>query len=140
MTEEPRPLSRSYLNKLKREFGGPHAEVAQFGRYIGVRRNCFMDTLEFQLEHPDWLLVHGVIQGWIGHAWCEKNGRYWNPKALSKEEPRGRYVISISVGGYVDEPPGTVTRKYTVDEARKQILKTGHAGPWAELGPPEEST
>jgi hypothetical protein len=85
--------------------------------------------LDNQYKDKDLVLVHGIVTGQgaiegiqFGHAWVEK----------------GNTVIDKSNGRSIELPKAVYyalgkikkTKRYTVAEAVKKMLDTGHFGPW----------
>lgn len=116
--------------------------------------DCFQVAGRLATEHRDWLLCHGVVQGQgplegrrLWHAWCEYDEVIKLPPV--EERPPGfehlrdttlTYVVDRSNGNDVTAPaafyyqvarihPDKVQR-YTWDQARVEMLRHLHWGPW----------
>lgn len=72
------------------------------------------------------VLVHGTIQGFGNppnpHAWIEfRDGTVWEP-ITEQYFGAGEWVAFAN--------PGAEAVRYTVQEARRRAVVTGHWGPW----------
>ena len=84
---------------------------------------------------PESLVVHGVVGGAVlpgDDVWTPEHGHAW------VESGDGEWVIDSSQGKTVVLPKamyyhlGNVRRvmRYTQEQAREQLMKHGHYGPW----------
>ena len=88
---------------------------------------CYELSFATILDNPDWLLVHGSVNGRyerIGHAWLEKDGMIYDA-VLNERMPKDVYFEKYDVENCL-----TCANL----EAAKLVLSTGHYGPWT----PEE--
>jgi hypothetical protein len=90
---------------------------------------CFMYAYQF-IRKKGGVLKHAMVtHPWdkndFWHAWVEKNGKVhdWQTAEVRKTDP-----VAIEQF-YAWWKPHDV-RSYTADEAREQILKAKHYGPW----------
>jgi hypothetical protein len=90
---------------------------------------CFMYAYQFVTKQGGMLKHAMVTHPWdkndFWHAWAEKDGRVhdWQTAEVRKTEP-----VTIE-HFYRSWKPHNV-QSYTADEARKQIVRNKHYGPW----------
>ena len=94
--------------------------------------NCFDDSLDRMLKAgpcSGMILVHGLPKGTGGeaakaghfpHAWVEHRGLCWDPNKLM-EYPKDFYYHAGNI---------EYTVRYTLDEAKAEMLRVGTYGPW----------
>lgn len=94
-------------------------------------------------EAKKWTLVHAEVVGsrgsaiagkHFGHAWLETRKSFGEHSVtFVSDQSNGRNIelpqdFYYDMGGVIDEP-GKLFR-YTIDEARRWALQTGHFGSW----------
>jgi hypothetical protein len=76
-----------------------------------------------------WTLIHGEVDldvnTRMAHAWLERKGWVYDP-VLDQTVPRDVYVKHVNA---------IVFRRFNVREASKQMLNSGHYGPWPVQSP-----
>ncbi len=95
--------------------------------------DCYRQAGKYVTDHEDAALVHGEISplGWMeggfrgGHAWVEI--RRPGGAELVYDGVQGRFYDKAS---YYRAFHAVPKRTYTPDEARVQMLRTRHWGPW----------
>ena len=96
-----------------------------------AKGDCYHNACEYVLANKDWTLVHGhpVLQGnskyrgmRFGHAWVEKDGVVYDTEADITIPADLYYAI-----GQIDKDE---VKRYTTEEARRNILDRGIWGPW----------
>ena len=99
--------------------------------------NCYSANGRLMFRKDDsWILCHGVgilqTDGKpFGHCWIEKGSQVYdfsNGKNAVISKSKYYKLGGIPVKGHKNY-------KYTLDEVRKKIVKTGHWGPW-DSNPP----
>ena len=104
-------------------------EVAAALRPRVVCGECFGYAYQFATRRGGTLKHGTVTHPWDGtefpHAWVEKGGKIydWQTAEVRKTEPM------LSADFYKHWKPRDV-RSYTTDEARIQVLRAKHYGPW----------
>jgi hypothetical protein len=84
---------------------------------------CYELAFRALLDVDRWSLVHASVlgaAGTIGHAWLVRDGVVYDP-VLDAEMPEVDYARRFRVAG---------PRIYSVVEAARMVLETGHYGPW----------
>lgn len=71
------------------------------------------------LDEHSWRLVHGIASG-VQHAWLERDGRVWEPV----------HDTELDVAEFASKYRAMKERDYDAIEAAKNIVRTGHWGPW----------
>jgi hypothetical protein len=94
--------------------------------------NCFDDSANRLLNAgpcSGLILVHGLPHGTGGeaakaghypHAWIEYRGMCWDPNR-EEEYPKDFYYAA----GHIE-----YTKRYTLDEAKAEMVRVGTYGPW----------
>jgi hypothetical protein len=110
--------------------------VAQLDRDIAhalkpsvVCGECFMYAYQFVTKNGGTLKHAMVTHPWdkndFWHAWAEKDGRVhdWQTAEVRKTEP-------VAIADFYGWWKPRDVQSYTADEARTQIVRHKHYGPW----------
>jgi hypothetical protein len=88
------------------------------------RHRCYELANGIMLEEPGadkFKLVHGIIHGWVGHAWIEVPGDQVYDPVRNTYTLRRVYAITKQA---------VVEKRYTKKQAARAMLKHHHHGPW----------
>lgn len=110
----------------------------QFINESNAGGDCYQAAGNLSMSgNSDYILVHGMVNGQgnltgvrYGHAWIEHKNNvldHSNGRTIIMPKP-----VYYKAGG-IDKKDNIY---YTVEEARKWILKTEHWGPWEMSGDP----
>lgn len=93
--------------------------------YKPEKGQCYKNAYQKQQEADDWILVHGIvwnpkIKDWMGHAWNEKGGMVYDPS----------HDVLMAKDHYYALGQIQYVKRYNVNQAAKNALKTGTYGPW----------
>ncbi len=91
---------------------------------------CYELSYQFVLSNPAWTLVHGFIEdklfgtgNRIDHAWCVKEGKYYDPVIQKEFNEEVAKVIFNS------EP----VKQYPFEQAIEMALQHETYGPWHDI-------
>jgi hypothetical protein len=108
--------------------------------YVGRPGRCFRNVMAFAYANPSWTIVHGLAKQCkdgplLCHAWCETRVNIGDRKHWVVHCP-SQHPESPNFGGVQLHPffykacRVAFTRRYTFEEAYKQLEKTNNYGPW----------
>lgn len=100
------------------------------------RGQCYMNAYQYASEHEreGWRIVHAIVTGQggiagvrFGHAWVER----CHPMGfIEAHDPAADVRIPAELYRQIGE--ASDLRVYTLDDARREMVKHGHYGPWDE--------
>ena len=87
-------------------------------------KQCYARAGQYQLEHPDVTLVHGIIDtglGYFVHAWCELPEGIVFDGADNAFYRTGEYRAHVSVA---------LELRYTTKQAAERVVESGAWANW----------
>lgn len=104
---------------------------------------CFDDAIEFVIEAQidaakwhEYTIVHGVCLAPppsnvdYAHAWIERRGQAI--QVMVDDAGNERFAMSLSVTEFREHWRVQHETRYTILEAARENLRTGHKGPWVD--------
>ena len=94
-------------------------------------RYAFNETLaylESKSPRPALRVVHGLVDGVIGHAWIERGGFAYDWQMMARD----RAGQPIPIADYHARYKPHATTSYTGKQVISMVLSTNHLGPWAD--------
>lgn len=92
-------------------------------RFIKRQGNCYPISYAIISDNREWLLVHGIVNGSIEHAWLVKDDEVYDG-VLNERMSEFDYELFFGA---------EIINIYSYVEAEALVIETGHVGPWNEL-------